>query len=147
MRERLVRGTIGGMILASLLLAGGAGPGSAAEGGVGIELNKLEAADDACRIYTVFENRGATSYDSFKIDLVLFGTDGVIARRLAVQAGPLRPSKTSVKLFDIPGLTCDRIGSVLLNDVMECQSGGTAQPDCISATEVTSRAADVKMMK
>lgn len=39
--------------------------------------------------------------DPMRLDLVLFGRDGVAARRLAVDIGPLPGSRTVVRLFDV----------------------------------------------
>lgn len=106
---------------------------------VGIELNKLEPVGDACRAYLVFENRTETAFDPFKLDLVMFDSEGVIAKRVAVEAGPLPAGKTSVKLFDVNGLGCGRIRRVLLNSVMACGTSGDARPDCTALVEPASR--------
>ena len=109
--------------------------------GMLLELNKLEDRDGSCRAYLVFDNRTAGGFDSFKLDLVVFGTDGVILRRLAVEAAPLRPEKRAVKLFDISGTECGAIGSVLVNDVLGCHASQGDQDDCIGRLKVRSRAA------
>lgn len=125
---------------AALTLLLQAGAVSAAEGSaVRIELNRLEALDKACRVYLVLANAGADSFDTFKLDLVLFDTDGVIARRLAVEAAPLRAEKTSVKLFDLDGLACDRVGTVLVNDVLVCSTAKGPVEDCVAQVETASR--------
>lgn len=112
----------------------------AGEDSVKIELNKLEPAGSACRAYLVFQNATAYSFDSFKLDLVMFDTDGVIAKRLAVEAGALPSGKTSVKLFDIDGQSCDALERVLLNSVMACGTASGDTPDCTALTETSSRA-------
>ena len=45
-------------------------------------------------------------------------------RRLAVEAAPLRPAKTNVKVFDIAETACNAIGSILVNDVIHCRNPG-----------------------
>jgi hypothetical protein len=106
---------------------------------VGIELNKLESVSDACRAYLVFENRTDTAFDPFKLDLVMFDGDGVIAKRVAVEAGPLPAGKTSVKLFDVTGLGCANIRRVLLNSVMACDTPANTTPDCTALAKPASR--------
>jgi hypothetical protein len=102
-----------------------------AEASVNLELNKLEPVDKGCRAYVVVNNTGDTSYQSFKVDLVLFQTDGVIGKRFSIDLAPLHPKKKTVKLFDIDGMSCDKIGSLLINDVMECKSDTGASDSCL----------------
>jgi hypothetical protein len=111
---------------------------------VAIELNKLEQVEDACRIYMVVRN-GRTAYDSFKLDVVLFDTGGVIASRVAVGMGPLRAERPTVKLFDVQDQPCEGIGSLLVNEVLECQPADVAS-DCLARIEVSSRT-DVQILR
>ena len=75
----------------------------AEQGSLSIEFNKLEPQGQGCRAYFVVGNKTSTAYQELKLDLVLFRPDGVIGRRFAVDLGPLKPDKKSVKLFDIEG--------------------------------------------
>jgi hypothetical protein len=111
--------------------------------GVSLELNRLEPRDGACRISLVVANPGDKALDSLKLDLVFFDKDGVISRRLAVEAGPVRAAKTTVKLFDASETSCDAIGRVLLNDVTAC--GG--EQDCLGAVTTSSRVKGVEFGK
>ena len=111
-----------------------------------IELNKLEAADKGCRAYMVVNNPTDTAYQSFKIDLVLFQTDGVIGRRFSIDLAPLRAVKKSVKLFEIDGIACDKIGSLLINDVMECKSDAGPLDNCLQHLK-TSTLTNVQLSK
>jgi hypothetical protein len=131
--------------LSALLLAFSAAPALAetaaaadAMGGVSLELNTLEPRGQNCAVNMVF-GTGDDAYQSFKLDLVFFGTDGAIRKRLAVDAAPLRARKTSVKAFEISGLACDAIGSVLVNDVLDCRTEAGAVADCIDRVETKSR--------
>ena len=114
-------------------------PAIAAEGDLGIELNKLEPVGEACRAYLLFENKSGTSYDTLRLDLVLFGADGVIARRLGLEAAPLADGRSTVKMFELANQSCDSLGRVLLNDVTACKAGGADQADCIDRIKPTSR--------
>ncbi len=107
-----------------------------------IQLNKLEPVENACRAYLVFRNGSDSSFVSFRLDLMLFGRDGVIARRLAVEAAPLTPGKTSVKLFDIQGLACSDVSQVLLNDVMGCRDATGERNDCASLIQLSSKSVE-----
>jgi uncharacterized protein (DUF1501 family) len=127
--------------LSALLIAFAVAPALAAGGApnsVSLELNTLEPRGQNCAVNMVF-GTGDDSYQSFKLDLVFFGTDGAIRKRLAVDAAPLRARKTSVKAFEVTGLSCDAIGSVLVNDVLDCRTEAGAVADCIDRVETKSR--------
>ena len=104
---------------------------------VTVELNKLEQQENACRAYLVLENT-AEAFTQFKLDLVMFDAEGIVAKRLIVDASPLRTDKTSVKLFDIAGLQCVDIDRVLINDVPTCHDGAQTRSDCVDLVEARS---------
>ena len=103
-----------------------------------VELNKLEPQGSGCRAYVVVQNDSATQFQTVKLDLVLFQQDGVIGRRFAIDLAPLKPQKRTVKLFDLDGLACDRIGSLLINDVVECKTADGPLDDCLAGLSVKS---------
>ena len=113
---------------------------------ISVELNKLEPNGGDCRAYLVVNNESKTGLKAFKLDLVLFQNDGVIGRRFAVDLAPLRPSKRSVKLFDIDGTSCDSVGSFLINDVLECDAESGEISDCLAAISASSLS-QVKLTK
>lgn len=117
--------------------------GTAHAAGVSVELNRLEPKDATCRVSIVVSNPGDKAIDSLKLDLVFFDKEGVISRRLAVEAGPLRASKTTVKLFEATDTPCDGVSRLLLNDVTAC---GGAQ-DCLGIVTTTSRVKGVEFGK
>ena len=95
----------------------------------------------------VASNPDAEPITQLRLDLVLFGTDGVIARRVALDLAPLAPRKMAVRLFDLPGQPCNGIGRVLVNDVLACQLGpqgdggaGPQQQACLDRLQLSSRA-------
>ncbi|MEO1282771.1 MAG: hypothetical protein AAFV69_13660 [Pseudomonadota bacterium] len=105
---------------------------------LGVELNKLETIDDGCRAYVVVDNKNAMAFENVLLELYMFRTDGVIGRRFALDLGPLRATKRTVKLFDLNKVSCDDIGSFLIDDVVKCQSGDAKVDDCLSGLNVTS---------
>jgi hypothetical protein len=94
----------------------------------------------------VVNNPSESTYQSFKIDLVLFQTDGVIGRRFSIDLAPLRPKKKSVKLFEIDGIQCDKIGSLLINDVMDCRAEAGPVSGCLESLK-TSTLTNVQLSK
>lgn len=134
-RHRAGRWAPGLALLAVLLF-----PGAGSAAGVTLELNRLEPLKAGCRMHMVLGNTSGARYSSYRIDLVIFGKDGVVARRTILDASPLRESKTSVHAFDVAALGCEGFGRVLLNDVVECRTAKGPVDDCVSMVSVSSRA-------
>lgn len=110
----------------------------AAGGGVTLELNKLEPYEKGCRTYMVVNNTSDTVYQSFKLDFVLFQPDGVISKRIALDLAPIKAQKRTVKLFELEGVTCDKMASILINEVMECKTDAGPQSDCLGRISTSS---------
>ncbi|MBB5694242.1 Tat pathway signal protein [Muricoccus pecuniae] len=111
---------------------------------VTLELNRLEAQAQGCRVWMLARNPGAP-VDPLRLDLVVFGRDGVVSRRLALDLGPLPAEKTMARIFDLAGTPCDGVGHLLLNDVLAC--GPDAPAACLSRLTVSSRAQGVALEK
>lgn len=105
-----------------------------------LQLNKVETAGEACRITMVIDNSKGTGVKTYKVDLFAFDTEGVAQKRVAVELGPLPPRKTTVKIFDFPGIICNKVGRVLLNDVLACDGGDAAREACLERTETETKA-------
>lgn len=104
-----------------------------------VELNKLAPQGEACRAYLVLENGTASAFESLKLDLVMFDGEGVVAKRLAVETAPLPPGKTRLKVFDMEGLACERVGRVLLNAILACADATGPREDCLGLVAVSAR--------
>jgi hypothetical protein len=114
-------------------------PAEAATATVSIELNKLETTEKGCRAALVLNNQSSEAYQTLKLELVLF-EGGVFTRRLAVDLAPVRAQKRSVKLFELDGITCDKITELLINDVMDCKTDAGAVDSCLQRLTVSSLA-------
>lgn len=111
-----------------------------------IELNRLDQQGQGCRASFVITNPGPETYTGYKLDLVVFDKGGTIVKRLAADVAPLRADKETVKIFDIPDTPCTGIGSILVNDVLDCRAGDKPQTDCTGLIAVSSKLA-VKLLK
>lgn len=119
---------------------------AATQNKIGFELNKLASEGNACQAYFVFDNQGTLDYQELKVDLVVFESDGEIERRFAMQIAPLEAKKRTVKLFELKDMDCDKIGSLLVNGVLECKAGSKSKSDCLDLLDPSSRV-DVKLSK
>jgi hypothetical protein len=132
-----------GLLLLALSL-GFAAP-VAAQPALPLELNRLEpvtAPAEGCRIWMMLSNDApeAAAIAALRLDLVVFGADGQIARRAAVELAPIGAGRTAVRLFDLAGLPCDRISRLLVNEVLACRIGGAEVADCADRIRPSSRA-------
>jgi hypothetical protein len=133
---------------ALLLLPGAALAQVQAPGPLRIELNRLEPREGgACRVWLVLNNAGAEPLDPLRLDLVLFGRDGVVARRVAVDVGPLPAGRTHARIFDLAGQGCDGVGSVLMNDVLACGADPAGRGACAERAALASRVDGVAFQK
>lgn len=115
---------------------------------VKLELNRLEAREGSCRVWLVAANPDPATIDPVRLDIVLFGRDGVAGRRLAVDIGPLPGGRTVVRLFDVTGQPCDEIGLVLMNDVLACNATDPASRNaCADRLALASRVPGVAFEK
>ena len=122
-------------------------PGSAeAPSTIGVELNRLEDQGGNCRAYLVITSPGSAEFSGFTLDLVVFDRGGTILRRLAVNVSPLRPAKTSVKVFDIAETACSAIGSILVNDVIHCRDNTGDVAGCVDRLTTSTKLA-VSLLK
>ncbi|HEY7665357.1 MAG TPA: hypothetical protein VH934_19740 [Xanthobacteraceae bacterium] len=136
-----MRGVLRALLLLQLLLPVCA---SAADEKVAIELNSIETVDNHCRLNFVIENKSDVAIESFKLDVVVFGVDGGILRRLLMEMGPVRPAKTIVRTFPVDG-ECNQIGSILVNDVAACVPGEPGA--CLDGLALSSRLKTLRFYK
>lgn len=127
------------VLLGGALLSWVSASAAEAPAKIGVELNRLEDQGGSCRAYLVISNPGSAQYSGFALDLIVFDRGGTITRRLAVDVAPVRPAKTTVKVFDIPETTCGAIGSILVNDVIHCRDASGDLAECVDRLATSSK--------
>jgi hypothetical protein len=104
-----------------------------------IELNKMEDTDQGCLSSFVLDNRTGHELSRFQIDLVFFDAAGVASKQLLLDLAPLYVDKKTFASFLLDETACDKIGSILVNDVPMCENGSGNEVGCIDLLEVSSR--------
>lgn len=128
-------------LTALLCLLAPAPPAAAQDAGAfEVELNKLEPAGPACRTYFVFRNGTEMAVSNLRLDLFLFDAEGVILSRVAIDSEAVAPGRTRVRVFELAGLDCGAIGSLLMNGVMACEGEMGPLSGCVGRLSVSSRA-------
>jgi len=106
-----------------------------------IELNKTEDTAQGCLSSFLFDNRTGHQLSRFQIDLVFFDPDGVATKQLLLDLAPLYADKKTFASFLLDETACDKIGSILVNDVPMCENGSGNEVACIELLQVSSRSA------
>jgi hypothetical protein len=109
---------------------------------LGIELNALEAQEGACRLIFVAENATGTDLASLVLETVLFDQAGRVVALTLLDFRDLPTGRIRVRPFDMPGVDCDALDRLLINDVASCEGG----LDCAGALSVHSRL-DVELLQ
>jgi hypothetical protein len=124
-----------------------AAPGLAQEGGLTVELNKMEPAESGgCNAFFLFRNATDNSFEGFEMSLAVLDGAGVIDRLLSIDAAPLPLARTTLKLFEIPELACTDISEILLHDLTSCRPQNGAEMDCFPLLTLRSKA-DTALVK
>src|SRR5271169_3516763 len=141
-RSRVAKRALGVAVLVWWALSCWPAPGGAeAPPSIGVELNRLEDQAGNCRAYLVISNPGSDEFTGFAFDLVVFDRGGTIMRRLAVDVAPLRPAKTSVKVFDVSETMGGAIGGILVDDVIHCRDKSEDIAGCVERLSTSSKLA------
>ncbi|MEP5754993.1 MAG: hypothetical protein ABJ359_09075 [Nitratireductor sp.] len=130
-------------ILALSPVAGG--PALAQTGAPGpsltLELNAIEPGDGVCRFTFVIANRLGAALDKAAFEIVLFDKAGLVDRLVTLDFKALPQGKTKVRQFDLPGVDCEGIGRVLVNDATRCEGAGVDATACLRTLEPATRTA------
>lgn len=115
-------------------------PAAAQSGKLTVELNKFEPAEgDGCRAFFLFRNDSGKAFEGFEMSLAILNGEGVIDRLLNIDAAPLPVARTTLKLFEIPGIACDDISEVLLHAIETCKPQNEENTDCFPMVDLVSR--------
>jgi hypothetical protein len=116
----------------------------AAEDKILLDLNTVDSSENRCRLTFLIENKSEAAIETLKLDLVLFGTDGGIMRRIITEMAPLRPMKTMVRSFLVDA-ECHQISAILVNDIKACAPGN---PDaCLDRLDLSTRIKEIRLYK
>lgn len=114
---------------------------SAQETGLTVELNKMEASDTGgCNAFFLFRNATEMSFEGFEMSLAILDGNGVIDRLLSIDAAPLPVTRTTLKLFEVPEISCDNISEILLHDMTSCRPQNGDEMDCFPVLTLRSKA-------
>jgi hypothetical protein len=108
------------------------------------ELNTAEAAQSRCRMSFLVENKADRPVESLKLDLVIFGTENTMQRRMVIEIGPVRKTKTMMRTYEVDR-ECAQIGAILVNDIAACAPGDPGS--CMDQLQLSSRVGSIRLYK
>jgi len=104
-------------------------------GRLSLDLNRIDPLEGTCRLTFVADNALGMDLDALSLETVLIDTSGQVERLTLFEFGALPNGVPRVRQFDIPGLSCERLGRVLINGVAECSVGAA----CAEGLELSTR--------
>ncbi|MGR3341659.1 MAG: hypothetical protein ACU0DI_00215 [Paracoccaceae bacterium] len=127
-------------LAAVLALLFTAGQAWADAGQLTVELNKFEENETGgCRAFFLFRNQTDMTFEGFEMSLAILDQIGVIDRLLSIDAAPLPVSRTTLKLFEIPDISCASIGEILLHELSSCRPQNADEMDCFPILQLNSK--------
>ncbi|MEM9969747.1 MAG: hypothetical protein AAF762_01425 [Pseudomonadota bacterium] len=104
-----------------------------------LELNTVGDVEGACRLTFLVGNEMPTDISGFVVEAVIFNTDGQVDRLTLFDFQAIPAGRPRVRQFDLAGLACPSLGSVLINGVSTCSGEGMTAEACQSALQPSSR--------
>lgn len=116
-----------------------AGPAHADPPTLSVQLNGAEDRDGTCRLTFVAENRLGADLSALVLEAVVFTPAGHVDRLALLDFQTLPQARPRVRQFDLPGLSCDGVGQVLINAATPCTGEGLDPSVCIGGLRLSSR--------
>ena len=100
-----------------------------------IELNNAQTIGDACQLTFVMLNNTDTAIDKSAYNMAVVNADQQVATLITFEFRPLVPGQTKVQQFALPGIACEAIAGLLINDFTTCDTAGGPSTLCETAIE------------
>lgn len=104
---------------------------AAAPKGLEVELNALAGSQKGCLFTFVAENGLAQSISKVSFEFVIFNDKGTVERLALLDFRDLPAGKSKVRQFDVPGIKCETVKNLLINDAPVCEGEGIEKSRCM----------------
>ena len=131
------------LLSATLSLAvatGAAAQDAAAAKGLEVELNALAASQKGCLFTFVAANGLAQDISKVSFEFVIFNDKGTVERLALLDFRDLPAGKSKVRQFDVPGIKCEAVKNLLINDAPVCEGEGLEKGRCMDGIVTRSKA-------
>ncbi len=111
---------------------------AAVAGDLRFELNKAETVDGACQLTFVVQNNTGTAINASSYNMAIVDAQGQVSTLITFEFRPLPVGRPRVQTFGLPGLACENISAISINDFAACDTGDGAVSDVCSTSIVES---------
>ncbi len=108
-----------------------AAPAPTASHKLNVELNALAPSQKGCMMTFVAENDMATPINKISFELAFFNDKNAVDRVTVLDFRDLPLGKKRVRQFDMPGVKCETVSRIIINDTPVCD--GPAAGECKAA--------------
>ncbi|WP_119256875.1 hypothetical protein [Shinella zoogloeoides] len=130
------------LLLSSMLAAAavsGAAAQEAAPKGLDVELNALAASQKGCLFTFVAANGFQQNVSKVSFEFVIFNDKGTVERLALLDFRDLPAGKSKVRQFDVPGIKCEGVKNLLINDAPVCEGEGLDKARCMDGIVTRSK--------
>ncbi|NLR96913.1 hypothetical protein HGP17_08690 [Rhizobium sp. P38BS-XIX] len=117
--------------------AGAAAAPAAANHKLNVELNALAPSQKGCMMTFVAENDMATPINKISFELAFFNDKNAVDKVTVLDFRDLPLGKKRVRQFDMPGIKCETVSRIIINDTPVCD--GPAAGECKAALTTRSQ--------
>ena len=109
-------------------------------GPLAFQLNKAETREGSCQLTFVVQNNTGTVIQKSVYNIAIVDTDGAVSQLVNIEFRPLPVGRPKVQGFGIPGVPCENISAISINEFNECTTdAGEASSLCEDAITQSSR--------
>ena len=112
-------------------------PAPTASHKLNVELNALAPSQKGCMMTFVAENDMATPINKISFELAFFNDKNAVDRVTVLDFLDLPLGKKRVRQFDMPGVKCETVSRIIINDTPVCD--GPAAGECKAALTTRSQ--------
>ena len=127
------------MLSAAAISSAAAGEAGASTG-LEVELNRLASSQKGCLFTFVAGNGLARNIWKVSFEFVIFNDKGTVERLALLDFRGLPAGKSKVRQFDVPGIKCETVKSLLINDAPVCEGDGLEKGRCMEGIVTRSKA-------
>ena len=128
-------------LMSAAAVSGAAAEEAAAVKGLDVELNALASSQKGCLFTFVAANGLARDVSKVSFEFVIFNDKGTVERLALLDFRELPAGKSKVRQFDVPGIKCEGVKNLLINDAPVCQGEGVEKGRCMDGIVTRSKAA------